>query len=89
MLYFYHRMRGVIKMDTKLNVISENGEGLTIDVIDIFSPENTDKEYILYTIGDDMYASILLEDDSTFALETIQDSREMELVKERINELIS
>lgn len=76
-------------MDTKLNVISENGEGLTIDVIDIFSPENTDKEYILYTIGDDMYASILLEDDSTFALETIQDSREMELVKERINELIS
>ena len=43
MLYFYHRMRGVIKMDTKLNVISENGEGLTIDVIDIFSPENTDK----------------------------------------------
>lgn len=89
MLYFYRRMRGVIKMDTKLNVISENGEGLTIDVIDIFSPENTDKEYILYTIGDDMYASILLEDDSTFALETIQDSREMELVKERINELIS
>ena len=76
-------------MDTKLNVISENEEGLTIDVIDIFSPENTDKEYILYTIGDDMYASILLEDDSTFALETIQDSREMELVKERINELIS
>ncbi len=76
-------------MDTKLNVISENGEGLTIDVIDIFSPENTDKEYILYTIGDDIYASILLEDDSTFALETIQDSREMELVKERINELIS
>lgn len=76
-------------MDTKLNVINENGEGLTIDVIDIFSPENTEKEYILYTIGDDIYASILLEDDSTFALETIQDSREMELVKERINELIS
>lgn len=76
-------------MDTKLNVVNENGEWLTIDVIDIFSPENTEKEYILYTIGDDMYASILLEDDSTFALETIQDSREMELVKERINELIS
>lgn len=76
-------------MDTKLNVVNENGEWLTIDVIDIFSLENTEKEYILYTIGDDMYASILLEDDSTFALETIQDSREMELVKERINELIS
>lgn len=76
-------------MDTKLNVINENGEGLTIDVIDIFSPENTEKEYILYTIGDDIYASILLEDDATFSLETIQESYEMELVKERINELIS
>ena len=76
-------------MDTKLNVVNENGEWLTIDVIDIFSPENTEKEYILYTIGDDIYASILLEDDATFSLETIQESYEMELVKERINELIS
>ncbi len=76
-------------MDTKLNVVNEKGEWLTIDVIDIFSPENTEKEYILYTIGDDIYASILLEDDATFSLETIQESYEMELVKERINELIS
>lgn len=76
-------------MDAKLNVISESGEGLTIDVIDIFSPKDTDKEYILYTVGDDIYASILLEDDSSFALKTIVDDKEMELVKERINELIS
>lgn len=76
-------------MDTKLNVISETGEELTIDVIDIFSLENIDKEYILYTIGDDMYASILREDEDTFTLETIQDNREIEIVNERINELIS
>lgn len=76
-------------MDTELNVISESGEGVTIDVIDIFSPKDTEKEYILYTVGDDIYASILLEDESTFALKTIENDREMELVKERINELIS
>ena len=37
----------------------------------------------------DIYASILLEDESTFALKTIESDGEMELVKERINELIS
>ena len=76
-------------MDTKLNVISESGEGVTIDVIDIFSPKDTEKEYILYTVGDDIYASILIEDDNTFALKTIEDDNEMEIVKKRITELVS
>lgn len=76
-------------MDTKLNVVNENGDKLTIDVIDIFSPEGKEKEYILYSIGDDVYASILVEDETTFGLVTIEDEKEMELVKERINELVS
>lgn len=76
-------------MDTKLNVVSENGESLSIDVIDIFSSENDDKEYMLYSVGDDIYASILIEDDNTFALKTIEDEKEMEIVKERISQLVS
>ncbi len=76
-------------MDTKLDVISETGDKLSIDVIDIFSKENDDKEYILYSIGDDVYASILLEDDTTFELKTIEDENDMNFVKERINELVS
>lgn len=76
-------------MDTKLDVISETGDKLSIDVIDIFSKENDDKEYILYSIGDDVYASILLEDETTFELKTIEDENDMNFVKERINELVS
>lgn len=76
-------------MDTKLDVISETGDKLSIDVIDIFSKENDDKEYILYSINDDIYASILLEDDTTFELKTIEDESDMNFVKERINELVS
>ena len=76
-------------MDTKLDVIRETGDKLSIDVIDIFSKENDDKEYILYSINDDIYASILLEDDTTFELKTIEDESDMNFVKERINELVS
>ncbi|MBQ8219560.1 MAG: DUF1292 domain-containing protein [Bacilli bacterium] len=76
-------------MDTKLNVVNENNEELTIDVIDIFSVDDSDKEYILYTIGEDVYASILEEDDTTFSLKTIESEDEKKLINERINELIS
>ena len=76
-------------MNTKLNVTSENGKNLTIDVIDIFSCEGSEKEYILYSIGDDIYASILIEDANSFGLKTIEDEQEMEIVKERINQLVS
>lgn len=76
-------------MDTKLDVVNENGDRLTIDVIDIFSPKGEEKEYILYSIGDDIYASILVEDEASFGLLTIENEKEMEFVKERINELVS
>lgn len=75
--------------DTKLNVMTETGEDVTIDVIDIFSIDGSDKEYILYSIEDDVYASILIEDESTFNLQTIEDENEMEVVKKRIEELLS
>ena len=37
---------------------------------------------MLYSVGDDIYASILIEDDNTFALKTIEDEKEMEIVKD-------
>ena len=76
-------------MDTKLNVVSENGRNISIDVIDIFSNEGSDKEYILYSIGDAIYASILVEDENSFGLKTIEDPNEMKIVTARINELVS
>ncbi len=75
--------------DTKLNVMTETGENITIDVIDIFCIDGSDKEYILYSIEDDVYASILIENETTFNLQTIEDENEMEVVKKRIEELLS
>lgn len=76
-------------MDTKLNVTSETGDKITIDVIDIFNNENEGKEYILYTIDNDIYASLLEETKDTFMLKTITSDEDMELIKKRINELVS
>ena len=76
-------------MDTKLNVTSETGDEITIDVIDIFNNEKEGKEYILYTIDNDIYASLLEETKDTFMLKTITSDEDMELIKKRINELVS
>lgn len=76
-------------MDTKLTVYNENGSKVEIDVIDIFSEENKDKEYIIYSIGENIYASILIEGEKTFKLETITDNKEKALVEARIEQLIS
>ena len=76
-------------MDTKLNVTRETGDKITIDVIDIFNNEKEGKEYILYTIDNDIYASLLEETKDTFMLKTITSDEDMELIKKRINELVS
>ena len=76
-------------MNTKLNVTSETGDKITIDVIDIFNNEKEGKEYILYTIDNDIYASLLEETKDTFMLKTITSDEDMELIKKRINELVS
>lgn len=76
-------------MDTKLNVTSETGDKIAIDVIDIFNNEKEGKEYILYTIDNDIYASLLEETKDTFMLKTITSDEDMELIKKRINELVS
>ena len=76
-------------MDTKLNVTSETGDKIIIDVIDIFNNEKEGKEYILYTIDNDIYASLLEETKDTFMLKTITSDEDMELIKKRINELVS
>ena len=76
-------------MDTKLNVVNETGENIEIDVIDIFSRDGEEKEFILYSIGEDVYASILIEDEQSFLLKTIDEDNDMQLVTSRISELVA
>ena len=75
------------ELDTKLEVISEDGKPVTIDVIDIFSLEGEDTKYIIYSIGDSIYASILFEDESSYELQTIENKEDYAKVMARIDEL--
>ena len=75
--------------DTKMEVVSEDGKTITIDVIDIFNLPGEETEYIIYSIGDKVYASILYEDEDTVELQTITDQEDYAKVMIRINELIS
>lgn len=77
--------------DNKLTVSAEDGKRLDIDVIDIIDANNRfNKEYIIYTISgnkDNVFASVLKEDDNSFTLETIPTQEEYEFVNSRILEL--
>lgn len=75
--------------DTKLNVLNENGEYVEIDVIDIFSAEESDKEFIIYSVGEDVYSSVLVENENSFELKLIDDAQDLEAVTKRINELVA
>ncbi len=77
--------------DNKLTVSAEDGKRLDIDVIDIIDANNRfNKEYIIYTISgnkDNVFASVLKEDDNSFTLETIPTQEEYEFVNSKILEL--
>lgn len=74
-----------------LTVNSENGKKIKLNVIDIIAIEELNKEYIIYTIegenSDNIYASILIEDETTYTIKTIENDEEWEIVQNIINEM--
>ena len=74
-----------------LTVNSENGKKVKLNVIDIIAIEELNKEYIIYTIegdnSDNIYASILIEDETTYTIKTIENDEEWEIVQNIINEM--
>lgn len=74
-----------------LTVNSENGKKIKLNVIDIIAIEELNKEYIIYTIvgdnSDNIYASILIEDETTYTIKTIENDEEWEIVQNIVNEM--
>lgn len=74
-----------------LTVNSENGKKIKLNVIDIIAIEELNKEYIIYTIegdnSDNIYASILIEDETAYTIKTIENDEEWEIVQNIINEM--
>ncbi len=72
-------------MDNKLRVkIMDNY--MDIEVLDIVEIEELKKKYIIYTLqeqeNDDIFISILNEDEETYELTTIDDIEELKKVEE-------
>ena len=71
-------------MNNRLTIKNATGADETIEVIDIVLDNETGKKYIFYHLldGEDIYAAILRETDTTYFLEAIVDDAEWELVEE-------
>lgn len=67
--------------DTKIEII----------VLDIIEMIDKEKKYIIYSLNnnlsDDIYISILHEDENTYKLETIEDEEELKSIEEYLKEL--
>lgn len=72
--------------ENKLEVQVMGGNKLVINVIDIVEIADNDKKYIVYTIdnsgNEDMFISILNEDEKSYSLDTIEDENELKMVEE-------
>lgn len=79
--------------NNKLVVNGENGNKVTLNVIDIIAIKELNKEYIIYTIegdsSDNIYASIFVEDETSYTIKTIENDDEWEIVQNIINEMDS
>lgn len=79
--------------DSKLTVIDETGTPQTIYVLDIISPEETPsgKEIMLYFFVDkpvEVYASYIIEDETSYELAAITDPRELDFVNSEIDRVV-
>ena len=77
--------------NNKLVVNGENGNKVILNVIDIIAIKELNKEYIIYTIegdsSDNIYASIFVEDETSYIIKTIENDDEWEIVQNIINEM--
>lgn len=77
--------------NNKLIVNGENGNKITLNVIDIIAIKELNKEYIIYTIegdsSDNVYTSIFVEDETSYTIKAIENDEEWEIVQNIINEM--
>lgn len=78
--------------NNKLTVTAENGQDVTINVLDIIDSEEFDKTFMIYNIdGNDevVFASILNEKDDSFSLDTIVEPNELNYINHEIDRVVN
>lgn len=77
--------------DNKLKVTIEDGSEVTVNVLDIIDSLEFNKTFIIYTVNDNnenVFASILNENETTFSLDTITESKEIEYINKEIDRVV-
>ena len=71
-------------MSNELIVKNADGKDQAISVVDIVSDNVSGKKYMFYNTSDsnELYATILVESDTSYVLEAISDDEEWNLVEE-------
>ena len=80
--------------DYMVNIVDSNGNPGVVEVLDIFEVDGYDKEYIMYSkgenVGEDkekLYFAILNKnDDGSYTFENIEDDKEWEDVQRALDE---
>lgn len=83
-----------VKSENLLEVMNGNGERQQIEVVMAFATEDTNKQYVVYTLNEKkendmviLYASTMVEQDGNIILEDISDE-EWSMVKYKMREVI-
>ena len=77
--------------NNKLVVTAENGQDVTINVLDIIESEEFNKTFMIYNIegnNEAIFASILNEKEDTFSLDTITEQKEIEFINHEIDRVV-
>lgn len=81
-------------MNNIINVIDEDGNPFEVEVLDIFSVDGYDKDYILYTRNREIdkdnievMVSILTQNDNRYYLQNIDDEEEWDKVQKALDEI--
>ncbi len=77
--------------DNKLKVTIEDGSEVIVNVLDIIDSLEFNKTFIIYTVNDNnenIFASILNETETSFSLDTITDSKEIEYINAQIDKAL-
>ena len=71
-------------MNEQLVIKNSEGKDQLINVMDIVLDNVTGKKYIFYTMdeSEEVYASILVENENNYIIQAITDDEEFELVEE-------
>lgn len=78
------------EFDNKLVVKGQDGNDLTISVLDIIDSLEFNKSFMVYSIegADSVYASVVNETDTTYTLDAITEQKEWDFVNAKINKTV-